>query len=103
MSDDDLRLIARAGIADGRLPLIASQSMQASYGSGIKCHLCERPIEQQHIEYEVSDPRDGRRLSFHLACHGIWQLACRGGIRARPPDVPLMGSHLDPLPVPDIN
>ena len=62
LSDDDLRLIARAGIADGRLPLIASQSMQASYGSGIKCHLCERPIEQQHI------PDANRSSSVALLC-----------------------------------
>lgn len=80
MSDDDLRLIARAGIDDGRFPMTISHCVQARYGSGIRCHLCERPIERHHIEYDVSDPRDGHSLPFHLACHGIWQLECRGGI-----------------------
>lgn len=82
LSDDDLRLIARAGIAEGRLPLLMSHSAQASYGSGIRCSLCERPIAQRHIEYEVPDPRDGRPLSFHLACHGTGNSSVGAGYAA---------------------
>jgi len=77
LPDDSLRSMTRERIADGRLPVIFPHSIQAGYGSGAICRVCELPIEQQHIEYEVSDPRDGRPLSFHLACHAIWQLECR--------------------------
>lgn len=83
VSDDKLRSLARDRIADGRLPVVFSHSMQAGHGSGATCCVCEQPIEPQHIEYEVTDLRDGRALSFHFACHAIWQLECRAWSLAR--------------------
>ena len=75
--DDRLRALARERIADGRLPMIFSHSIEAGHGSGAPCCLCEERIESQHIEYDVTDPRDDRQLCFHMACHAIWQLECR--------------------------
>lgn len=83
IADAELRSLAHECIADGRLPVIFTHSMQAGYGSGATCCLCERPIGPQHIEYEVTDDRDGRQLSFHFACHAIWQLECRAWSLAR--------------------
>ena len=75
-SEDQLRSIARQRITDGLLPVLFSRMMSASYGTGAVCRLCERPIEPPHVEYEVTDERDGHSLSFHLVCHAAWQLEC---------------------------
>jgi len=75
--NDELRESARAHISDGRLPLMSAHPVIAGYGSGAACHLCGQPIEPHQVEYEVSNARDGRSLSFHVTCHAAWQLECR--------------------------
>lgn len=75
--DDDLRAMARERIADGRLPILFPDTLHAGYGTGTTCDLCGQPIERHQIDYEVTDRRNGRSLSLHLACHAIWQLECR--------------------------
>lgn len=82
MSDESLRSMAHERIADGRLPVIFPPSMQAGYGSGTTCRLCEQPIESRQVEYEVTDP-DGRPMFLHLVCHANWQLECRAWKLAR--------------------
>lgn len=77
ISDDRLRMLARERIADGRLPMVFSYSIEAGHGSGAACCLCDQQIASQHIEYEIKHPREDRRLYFHMACHAIWQLECR--------------------------
>jgi hypothetical protein len=46
----------------------------AGQGTGLKCHLCGRPIGSHEIEYEVElDPeRPGKRLRFHFRCQQAW-------------------------------
>lgn len=83
VSEDSLRSIARQRIAAGLLPVIFPRSLQAGYGSGKHCCLCEQPIEPHQVEYEVTDDRNDHPLSFHLACHAIWQLECRALSLAR--------------------
>lgn len=78
ISDAILRSMAQQRIADGRLPVIFADSVQAGQGSGATCRLCELTIDEQHIEYEVTHP--GGPLTFHLACHAIWQLECRASV-----------------------
>jgi hypothetical protein len=34
------------------------------------------PIASDKIEYDVTDPRGGRRLHFHFACHSAAQREC---------------------------
>lgn len=77
ISDDSLRWIAHERIADGGLPVTFPHFVHAGYGSGRICRLCREPIERHQVEYEVTDDRDGRPFSLHLACHAIWQLECR--------------------------
>lgn len=76
LSEEDLRSIARQLISDGRLPVIFSENLFGGYGSGLPCCLCEQPIERKHVEYEVTDPRNGRAFRFHLVCHAAWELEC---------------------------
>jgi len=58
--------------------------MDAGYGSGAVCRLCEQPIDHDHIGYEVTDARDGSSLLFHLTCHRAWQLECADKALPRP-------------------
>lgn len=74
--NDELRESERAHISAGRLPLMSAHPVIAGYGSGTACQLCGQPIEPHQVEYEVSDARDGRSLSFHVTCHAAWQLEC---------------------------
>ena len=63
-------------IDDGRLPLSMSTLIDAGYGTAARCDLCDQAIASDKIEYDVTDPRGGRRLHFHLACHLAWQREC---------------------------
>ena len=63
-------------IDDGRLPLALSAHIDAGYGAGIVCAVCDQPIAADKIEYDVTDPGSGRRLHFHVACHTAWQREC---------------------------
>ena len=74
--DDELRASARASISAGRLPLMSAHPVIAGYGSGTACRLCGQTIEPDQVEYEVSDARTDRSLSFHVFCHAAWHLEC---------------------------
>jgi hypothetical protein len=63
-------------IEDGRLPLALSTHIDARYGVGDKCDLCDQPITEHKIEYDVTDEGSGKSLHFHLACHTAWQREC---------------------------
>ncbi|HTT00849.1 MAG TPA: hypothetical protein VMG11_02075 [Steroidobacteraceae bacterium] len=91
--------MARKRIADGRLPVIFPNSIEASYGSGKTCRLCEQTIQSQHIEYQAKNPLNGHPLSFHLACHAIWQLECRACDLAQDGHAAVKG-HADRQPDP---
>ena len=74
LSEKELRSIARRLISDGRLPIMFPKELLGGYGSGSPCCLCEQPIDRQHVEYEVTDARNGRELRFHVVCYAAWQL-----------------------------
>jgi len=63
-------------IEDGRLPVVLSTTIYAGYGQGIPCDLCDQPIDCDKIEYDVTDPRGGKWLHLHFACHSVWQREC---------------------------
>jgi len=63
-------------IEDARLPLMLSTRIDAGYGQGFRCDLCDRPIASDKIEYDVTDSDGGKRLHFHFACHSAWQREC---------------------------
>jgi hypothetical protein len=87
LSEDELFSRARERIKEGRLPLVLSKDLIAGDGgSGDMCCVCDQEILSAHVQYELIDPRDSSQLTFHLACHAVWQLECVRYFREGPPD-----------------
>jgi hypothetical protein len=85
LSQSELRSRALQRIDDGRLPLVLSTHIDAGYGTGVQCYLCDQPIAADKIEYDVTD-HNGKLLQFHFACHSAWQRECALRLRDfRPP------------------
>jgi len=76
------RVIQR--IEEGRLPLMLPTRINAGYGTGAQCDLCDQPISATRVEYEVFDQRTGRHFYFHVACHSLWQCECAERLRDTP-------------------
>jgi hypothetical protein len=74
--ESELRLRVLRRIDDGRLPVALVSVIDASYGSGKVCCVCDRPITRDAVEYDIVDPRSTNCLSFHFSCHVIWQQEC---------------------------
>lgn len=76
-SESQLRWMAAERIFDERLPLIFPAFIRPRHGSEGMCEVCGRQIDRFRIEYQVTDPRDGYELAFHLICYRVWQIECR--------------------------
>jgi hypothetical protein len=76
LSNDQLLALARARLADGQLPVVISTRVDAGYGVGHACTLCNQLITRAHTEYDVRPEPAGSVLVFHLRCHQAWQLEC---------------------------
>ena len=76
LSETELRSRVLQRMADGRLPLILSTRIDAGYGAGDRCDLCDQLTAADKVEYDVTDPDSGKRLYFHIACHFAWQREC---------------------------
>jgi hypothetical protein len=72
-----LLLRVRRLIEDGRLPADLDSQIDASYGEGGVCSLCDQPIARTQVEYDCSDARTAKNLSFHFPCYAIWQRECK--------------------------
>ena len=72
----ELRTRVLQRIDSGRLPVALSTRIDAGYGEGRQCDLCDGLISSDKIEYDVTDAGSGRRLHFHFACHSAWQREC---------------------------
>lgn len=77
LSEDELFSRVRERIRQGQLPVVLSKDVAAGYGgSGDVCRICDQVILSTHVEYELTDPRDGSQLALHLSCHAVWQREC---------------------------
>ena len=76
-----LRMSVRQRIEHGLLPSVRPRQIAAGYGSGHFCVVCDDPISNQQVEYEVEDTGTGRRLLFHSDCHALWQSECAEELR----------------------
>jgi len=85
LPEHELRALVMQRVEDGRLPLVLSTSIDAGYGTGGQCDLCNQPIAADKVEYAVTDSHTGRRLYFHVACHSMWQHECARRLRDFPP------------------
>ena len=66
---------------DGRLPVVLSTDIDAGYGTGVRCVLCDQRIAPDKIEYGVIDRARSNRLHFHIACHLVWRGECARRMR----------------------
>jgi hypothetical protein len=74
-----LRRVARDRIEKGQLPHVVPPRMWGGKGAGRRCSLCDKPIGPDEMELEVEQHSAGKAeaaLSFHVACHALWQLEC---------------------------
>jgi hypothetical protein len=76
LPESELRSRVQQRIDDGRLPVVLSTHIDAGYGAGGRCDLCDQPIAADKVEYDVTAPGSGTRLHFHIACHLAWQREC---------------------------
>jgi hypothetical protein len=74
--ESELRLRVQRRVEDGRLPVLLVSHLDASYGSGNVCCVCDQPITCDDVEYDIVDSRNTNCLSFHFSCHVIWQREC---------------------------
>lgn len=73
----ELKKTALERIRQKLLPDTVPRSIWAGEGTGQACSLCDRPVPQTEMEYELNLPLDdGTRsiIRFHLRCHALWQL-----------------------------
>lgn len=56
-----------------------------AYGIGSCCALCEQPIKEAEVEYNLETPFGGarRHFRFHFLCHALWQLECADSLGPR--------------------
>ena len=86
LPESELRACVLQRIEDGRLPVMLSTRIDAGYGAGDWCDLCDQLIAADKVEYDVTEPDSGKRLHFHIACHMAWQRECALRLRDfRPP------------------
>jgi hypothetical protein len=72
-----LKKTALERIRQKLLPDAVPKSIWAGHGTGERCSLCDLPVAQTEMEYELSVSKDdGARntIRFHLRCHALWQL-----------------------------
>jgi hypothetical protein len=84
LPESELRARVLQRIDDGRLPLVLATHIDAGYGAGVLCDLCDLPIAADKVEYDVTPPGSGTRLHFHIACHLAWQRECALRLRDIP-------------------
>jgi hypothetical protein len=82
LPDGELRSRVRQRINDGRLPMAFITLINAGFGVGQACPVCDRPVTHDKVAYEIVDPRNANRLTFHFACHVFWQCECARRVRA---------------------
>jgi hypothetical protein len=73
-----LREFARLAIRKGTLPRRDAARIWAGPGLGAFCSVCEKPVTQDQLEYELEFAQDGdpslNKLHFHLRCFAVWEL-----------------------------
>jgi hypothetical protein len=79
---DELRRRVRHRIAEGSLPSRVVNDLYAGFGNNDVCSACGDAITPQQVEYELTDPRNARRIVMHLYCHRLWLVECGSRNRA---------------------
>lgn len=83
LPESDLRSRVQQRILEGRLPLTFVTPVNAGFGVGQVCAVCDTPVTGDKVEYHVVDPRNATdQLTFHFACYVAWQRECARRVRA---------------------
>lgn len=81
MPIEDLIAIAVVRIKAGALPCFKSSKQYGGKGHEEPCGVCQQPISEKEIGYEVEPdepaPEDKAPLYLHITCHNAWVEACR--------------------------
>jgi len=76
--ESELRLRVRRRIKAGRLPVALVSRIDSSYETARICCVCDQPITDEIVDYDVVDLGNATclSLSFHFSCYVIWQKEC---------------------------
>ncbi len=79
MEEERLRRQAQERIRQGRLPAQVPLRTWGGPGAGYPCCLCDLPITQGEIEFELQFGANPNPISlrFHSRCHVAWDLERR--------------------------
>jgi hypothetical protein len=83
MDAEEIRLIVRLKLQDGRLPYNSMPRFWGGPGDGEHCDACEALITKEQLVMEgiastLSDrPKDKKPVQFHVQCFQIWDLERR--------------------------
>jgi hypothetical protein len=78
MEAEDLRLLIRSKLNDGRLPYDSMPKFWGGVGGGEQCDACEMCITNEQLVMEgipstLSDrPKDAKPVQFHVKCFYVW-------------------------------
>jgi hypothetical protein len=78
LNETELGRAVRERLARGQLPQERTGRVWGGHGTGQPCAVCDRPIGQDEVEYEVQLPLNGavRSFRFHIPCQAAWQSEC---------------------------
>ena len=81
MPRQELITLALSRIRNGALPCADIQGSYVGDGRGTVCNVCQAPIVDPEMEFEVNlkpvNIDNPKRLQFHLNCYEAWCEACR--------------------------
>jgi hypothetical protein len=77
-----LREKARAGVRSGKLPRRRPDRTWGGPGVGALCAVCELPVTQAEMEFEIQFTRDGSnpgldKFHVHIRCFAAWEFERR--------------------------
>jgi hypothetical protein len=77
-----LREKARAVVQSGKLPSRRPDRTWGGLGVGASCTICEPPVTQDQMEFEIQFARDGDnpgldKFHVHIRCFAEWEFERR--------------------------
>jgi hypothetical protein len=62
-------------LTGGQLPRRAASRINAAYGDGRRCHICEEATAPSDVTYELHVNAAGelRSIFLHFACFDLWE------------------------------
>jgi len=73
MEHEELRLLIRAKVQDGRLPRDRGPSAFGLPGDGDKCDACWEILTAAVMMMEIYSHAAGRTVRFHADCYSLWE------------------------------